>query len=225
MRTLFLILTAVCAYFLGGINGSIIVSRYIFHKDVRKYGSGNAGLTNFFRTFGPVGIVLVLLIDVLKSVIAISIGGALLGIVGQRMVGKVFAGFCLILGHSYPAFYQFKGGKGVLCGGVMAIMIDWRVGLCCWVAFIVVVIFTRYVSLGSMISSLLCPISMWIFSGTGDGFTGLECVLALLCALLIVFRHAENILRLIGGTENRLDFGKHSPTLREGEEEDEDDMY
>lgn len=222
MRTLFLILTAICAYLLGGLNGSIIVSKYVFHKDVRRYGSGNAGLTNFYRTFGPVGIALVLLIDVLKSVIAIAVGGALLGIVDQQTVGRIFAGFCLIMGHSYPALYQFKGGKGVLCGGIMAFMIDWRVGLCCWVAFIVVVIFTHYVSLGSMIGSLLCPIAMWIFSGAGESFTGLECVLALLCALLIVFRHAENIVRLIGGTENRLEIGRRSPPE---ESDDEDDMY
>lgn len=218
MRTLFLILTAVCAYFLGGINGSIIVSKYIFHKDVRKYGSGNAGLTNFFRTFGPVGVALVILIDVVKSIVAVAIGGGLLGIVDYKVVGQIFAGFCLMMGHIFPAFYQFKGGKGVLCAGVMAIMIDWRVGLCCWVAFIVVVIFTRFVSLGSMISSLLCPIFMIIFS-----FEGIECVLALLCALLIVVKHAENIVRLIGGTENRLDFGKHSPVPKD--EDDEDDMY
>ena len=199
MRILYLILTAVIAYLLGGVNGAIIISKYVFHKDVRNYGSGNAGLTNYYRTVGGASSLLVILIDILKSVLATLAGGWLLGPVGAPVVGRLFAGFCLIMGHMYPVYYQFRGGKGVLCGVIMATVVDWRVGLGCFVVFLIVVVFTHYVSLGSMLGALSCPVLMWIF-----GYETLECVLGLLCALLIVVKHGENILRLIGGTERKL---------------------
>ena len=205
MRALFLIITAICAYFLGGINGAIITSRFVFRQDIREHGSGNAGLTNFHRTYGVAGIAMVLAIDVLKSVIAVLIGGALMGIVGEKTVGQLFAGFCLMMGHIFPAFYQFRGGKGVLCAGTFLLMVDPVVGLCTWGVFIVLVICTRYVSLASMIGGLMAPVFMAVFK-----HSGLEVVLTLLCALLVVVKHAENILRLIGGTENKLSFGKSS---------------
>lgn len=203
MKVMFLIITAICAYFLGGINGAIITSRFFFRDDIRKHGSGNAGLTNFHRTYGIGGIAMVLAIDVLKSVVAVLIGGALMNIVGEKTVGQIFAGFCLMMGHIFPAFYDLKGGKGVLCAGTLILMVDPIVGLCCWAVFILVVICTRYVSLASMLACLSAPIFMVVFK-----FSGLEVVLILLCALVVVVKHAENILRLIGGTENRLNFSK-----------------
>ena len=203
MSVFLLIVTAIEAYFLGGINGAILSSRLIFHRDIREFGSKNAGLTNYYRTFGVAGVAMVLAIDIVKSVIAILIGGALMNIVDAYVVGKLFAGFCLVLGHMYPALYRFKGGKGVLCGGVMAWMIDWRVGLGCWAVFLIVVIFTRYVSLGSILASLSCSVFVWAFQ-----YDTLEGVLALLVGLLITVKHAENILRLIGGTESKLPFSK-----------------
>ena len=199
MKILLLVLTAVAAYFLGGINGAIIISKYVYHKDIRNYGSGNAGLTNYFRTFGGVNTLLVIGIDILKSVLACLIGGWLLGFVGAPVVGKLFGGFCLIMGHMYPIYYQFRGGKGALCGVVMATAVDWRVGLGCLAVFVIVVVFTHYVSLGSMLGALACPVLLWVFQ-----YGTLEGVLGLLCALLIVVKHGENILRLIGGTERRL---------------------
>ena len=205
MKVILLILTAVVAYFLGGINGSIISSLSFFHRDVRNYGSGNAGLTNYLRTFGASSLGVVALIDILKSVIAVFIGGWLMHFVDARMVGRLFAGFCLVMGHMYPIYYNFRGGKGVLCAGVLSLMVDWRVGLVCWAAFLIVVIFTRYVSLGSMIGSLCMPVFMWIFN-----YDTLEGLLALLIALLVVVKHAENIVRLIGGTENRLNLRSRS---------------
>lgn len=206
MMVFLLILTAVIAYLMGGINGAIVTSKYFFHKDIRNYGSGNAGLTNYYRTFGPVGVAMVIGIDVLKSVIAILIGGWLMKTQGAETVGRLFAGFCLILGHSYPVYYGFRGGKGVLCGGVMALLADWRVGLLCWAVFAIVVIFTRYVSLGSILSSMSCFLWMLAFD-----HTSLEVILALLCGLLITVKHAENILRLIGGTERKLSIQKGRP--------------
>ena len=202
MRTLFLILTAAIGYCFGCLNGAIIAGRFVFRKDVRRYGSGNAGLTNYYRNFGTPGLVLLVLIDVLKAVIAVLIGGALMSKFDAREVGMLFAGFCVILGHMFPVLYQFRGGKGVLSGVTMAFLVDWRVGLCCLLTFLILLLFTRYVSLGSIVGSALCPVYLWIF-----GHEKLSIILCALCALLIVIKHAENIVRLIGGTESRFDIG------------------
>ena len=202
MRTLYLILTAVIAYCLGSLNGAIIAGRFVFHKDVRRYGSGNAGLTNYYRNFGTPGIVLLVLVDVLKTVIAVLIGGALLNKVEAKEVGMLFAGFCVILGHMFPAIYQFRGGKGVLCGITMAFLVDWRVGLCCLLTFLILLLFTRFVSLGSIVGSALCPVYLWVF-----GHEKLSIVLCAISAILIIIKHAENIVRLIGGRESRIDLG------------------
>jgi len=200
--TIFLVITGFAAYLLGGINGSIIASLNIFNKDIRNYGSGNAGLTNFTRTFGTKGIVLVLLVDILKTIAAVMLGRWLLGMVGYPMIGKLFAGFCTMLGHVYPVYYRFHGGKTVLCAGTLVWMLDWRVGLICWAAFIVIVVFTKYVSLGSISASVLCPIGLWAF-----GYSGLEGLIALLCSLLLIYAHRENIKRLRSGTESKLNLG------------------
>lgn len=212
MKILLLLLSAVIAYLCGGVNGAILASRLLYHQDIRKFGSGNAGLTNFYRTFGATGALLVIAIDILKSILAVLIGGWLMSIVDAKTVGQLFAGFCLILGHMFPVFHQFRGGKGVLCGVIMAAVVDWRVGLGCFSAFLIVVILTRYVSLGSMVGAMFCPVLLWLL-----GYNALEGTLGLLCALLIVIKHAENILRLIGGTERKLDFsGKRKPKSPSG---------
>ena len=202
MRTLYLILIAIISYTLGSLNGAIIAGQFILHKDVRRYGSRNAGLTNYYRTFGTSGIIVLVQIDVLKTVIAVLIGGALMNKVDAKEVGMLFAGFCVILGHMFPALFQFRGGKGVLSGVTMAFLVDWRVGLCCLLTFLILVLFTRYVSLGSVAGAALCPVYLWIF-----GHEKLSIILGALCALLIVIKHAENIARLINGTERRIDLG------------------
>ena len=103
---------AVFSYLLGGLNGAIIASKYVFHRDVRDYGSGNAGLTNFYRTFGVPGLAIVIGTDVLKTVIAVVAGGLIMGTQGAAATGQVFAGFCVMLGHIYPVFYGFRCGRG-----------------------------------------------------------------------------------------------------------------
>ncbi|MBQ2617987.1 MAG: glycerol-3-phosphate 1-O-acyltransferase PlsY [Oscillospiraceae bacterium] len=203
MKILLLVLSAAIAYGLGGINGAIVASWMTQHKDVRNYGSGNAGLTNYYRTFGAVGVALVIGIDIVKGVVAVLLGGALLGIVGQPTVGKLFAGFCLVLGHMYPAFHRFKGGKGVLCAAVVAFVLDWRIGLSLIGLFALVVLLTRYVSLGSILAALTFPVLVWAF-----GYTALDGLLVLLTALLIVVKHGENIQRLLRGTESKLKWKK-----------------
>jgi len=203
MTAVLLVIIAIVAYFLGGLNGAIIASRFVFHDDVRKHGSGNAGLTNFHRTYGVKGIVLVLAIDVLKTIISVLVGGWLLKSAGAVTVGQLFGGFCAILGHAAPAMYDFKGGKGVLCAGTMILVVDPVAGICCWGVFILVAICTRYISMSSCIACLMGPVFLVIF-----GHGGLEVLLTLLCALIVVIRHGENIVRLIGGTENRFTFNR-----------------
>lgn len=199
---LFLAITALVSYCLGGINGAIITSVNYFKKDVRNYGSGNAGLTNYSRTFGEGHVFLVLCVDILKTVIALWFGGWLLGHLGLADIGRLFSGFCVILGHIYPPYYGFRGGKGVLCAGTISLMVDWRVGLICIVIFLIIVVFSKYVSLGSMIGSLSFPIFLLCFS-----YTGLEALLGLFCALIVVYAHRENIKRLIAGNESKLTIG------------------
>lgn len=209
MVPLYLAIIAVVAYGIGGINGSIIASKNFFKKDVRDYGSKNAGLTNFYRTFGPFGIALVLATDVLKALIGVFFGAWLMGTLGHPMVGKLFAGFCLILGHMYPAYYQLRGGKGVLCGAIVMLAADWRVGIMCLLVFFLVVVFTRYVSLGSVAGSLCAPLGFLIF-----GQVGLHIWLAVFCCLAIVIKHNGNLLRIVSGTESQLNFGRRNkPTL------------
>ena len=215
MRTFYLILIAIVSYALGSINGAIIAGRYVFHKDVRKYGSGNAGLTNYYRNFGTPGIIILVLIDVLKTVVAGLIGGALMSKYDAREIGILFSGFCVIMGHMFPFLYQFRGGKGVLSGVTMAFLVDWRVGLCCFLTFLILLMFTRYASLGSIVGAALCPVYLWIF-----GHDKLSIILGLLCALLIVIKHAENIVRLIGGTERKVDF--NSSRKKQDDEDFED---
>lgn len=200
--TIYLIITAILAYLLGGLNGAIIASMTVFRKDVRNFGSGNAGLTNFTRIFGTKGAIIVLLVDILKTIGSVIFGGWLMGLVGYADLGRIFAGFCAMLGHVYPIYYRFKGGKAVMCGGILVWLIDWKIALICWAIFLIIVIFTKYVSLGSILGSSFIPIGLWAF-----GYGWLEIVLGLLCALLIIFAHRENIGRLIRGTESKLAIG------------------
>ena len=209
MTVLYLMIIAVVSYFLGGINGSILASKYLWKKDVRDYGSKNAGLTNFYRTFGLFGMALVIAADVLKSVLALVIGSWLMGKVDEPMVGTIFSGFCLILGHMYPAFYQLRGGKGVLCGLIMVLVADWRVGIMCLLVFAVVVIFTKYVSLGSVAGAICVPLGFLIFRNGA-----LVTWLAAFCCLAIIIKHNGNIMRIISGAEHQINFGhKNKPDL------------
>ncbi len=144
------IMVAIAAYFLGCFNGAVIVSKYILRNDIRNHGSGNAGLTNFHRVFGGGLTFVVILCDVLKAVLAVLIGSGLFGLCLENAVlGKYWAGLFCLLGHMFPCMFGFKGGKGILSGGTIAIMIDWRVALVVWGGFLILAALTRWVSLGS----------------------------------------------------------------------------
>ncbi|MBR2831646.1 MAG: glycerol-3-phosphate 1-O-acyltransferase PlsY [Oscillospiraceae bacterium] len=201
--TLYLLAIALSSYLLGSINGAIITSKYIYKKDVRQFGSGNPGLTNFYRVFGVKGAALVLAIDILKSVIPAIFGGWLLGKLGMRTLGAEAAAFFVMVGHSFPAYYKFRGGKTVLAAGAALFVIDLRVAIASWVVFLCVMLLTRFVSLGSMAAGVAYPVSAAIFG------LGPWCILiAALSAALLLFRHKANIQRLVNGTESRISFSR-----------------
>ena len=155
-----LLAVAAASYLLGCFNGAVIVSKYILRDDVRNHGSGNAGLTNFHRTFGGPLTAVVILCDVLKAVIAVLLGSWLLGFI-DPLFGKYWAGVFCLLGHMFPCMFHFKGGKGILSGGTIALMIDWRVALVVWGGFLILTALTRYVSLGSLWAGDSFPFITW----------------------------------------------------------------
>ncbi|MDR2421136.1 MAG: glycerol-3-phosphate acyltransferase [Oscillospiraceae bacterium] len=199
------IAAAAQAYIIGGINGAIIASKYLYRRDIRELGSGNPGLTNFYRMFGTRGTLLMILIDVAKTLGPVLIGSWIFSRHGLTeagyagLYGRVYAGFFVMLGHCFPLFYGFKGGKAVLAVGVLLFSIDWRVSVLGWGAFILVLLATRYVSLGAMVGVWGYPAALAIF---GVGGTR-EIVIAVLSAALLVARHGGNIVRLVTGDESK----------------------
>lgn len=191
---------AAASYLLGCFNGAVIVSKYILRDDVRNHGSGNAGLTNFYRTFGGPLTAVVILTDVLKAVIAVLLGSWLLGFI-DPLFGKYWAGLFCLLGHMFPCMFHFKGGKGILSGGTIAIMIDWRVALVVWGGFLLLAVLTRYVSLGSLWAGASFPFISWYCYPDP-----VIIVLAFACGGLVVWQHRANIKRLLSGTENKFSF-------------------
>ena len=196
----------VIAYFCGCFNGAVIVSKYILRDDVRKHGSGNAGLTNFYRTFGGPLTLMVILTDVLKAIVAVWVGilAAKYFVLDDALIialGKYWAGaFCLI-GHMFPCMFQFKGGKGILSGGTIAIMIDWRVALVVWGGFLVLAIVTKWVSLGSCWAGLSFPFVSWfVYQDL------IILLLAIVCGGLILWKHRGNMKRILKGEESKFSF-------------------
>lgn len=150
-------LVAVLSYLLGCINGAIATSHIFYHDDVRRHGSGNAGLTNFYRNYGAKCAPMVIAFDMLKAVGAVLLGNYFLGyLLGWGAAGKYFGALFCVIGHMFPVFYGFKGGKGILCSGTLLLLLDWRIALVGWGAFVVLWLTTRYVSLGSVAAASVC---------------------------------------------------------------------
>lgn len=203
-----LVLIAVVAYFCGCFNGAVIVSKYILRDDVRNHGSGNAGLTNFFRTFGGPLTAVVILCDVLKAVAAILLGRFIMsGVVsgeGAEFLATYWSALFCLLGHMFPCMFHFKGGKGILSGGTIAIMIDWRLALLVWGGFLVLAVVTKYVSLGSCWAGATFPIGTWFFVSHDPVIL----VLSVVIGCLVLYMHRSNIHRLLTGTENKFSLHK-----------------
>ena len=193
------ILAAVASYLLGNLNGAVIASSVIAHDDVRSHGSGNAGLTNFIRNYGAKSAVLVILIDVGKGVLACFASGMLLAAYGYYEHGVALGALFVILGHDFPVFLNFKGGKGILTGVTVAVMMDWRIGLFVFGIFLVAYFLTHYVSLGSVLSSGSFGF-IYAYFHWGNWF---PIFVGLTLSFLIVWMHRANIERLFKGQERK----------------------
>ena len=197
---LFSILVAVIAYLIGSVSFAVIVSRLGAQDDVRQHGSGNAGLTNFYRTYGARYALCVIICDMGKTVLACLIGGYLMHwVVGDWTLGLLIAGIGCELGHMFPVFFGLRGGKGILSGGVLVLLLDWRVALIAWGLFAVLWLTTRYVSLGSVAATASMPVSVFFLLGHNWLYT----VLSAAIAALVIWCHRGNIQRLLSGTEKK----------------------
>jgi glycerol-3-phosphate acyltransferase PlsY len=198
------ILTAALAcYFLGNHNGAICVS-LMMGDDVRTHGSGNAGLTNFIRSYGTGRAVLVILIDVLKAILACLLAGCMLAPYGYGLEGRMLGGVCVMLGHDFPALQGFRGGKGILSGWFVAFVIDWRIGLMIGIVFFVAYFLTKYVSLGSLLAAVTFGVGFILFYY--DNL--LVCLGGIFLSVLTVFMHRGNLVRLVRGEERKTDLFK-----------------
>lgn len=192
------IVTALVCYFLGNHNGAICVSAML-HDDVRQHGSGNAGLTNFIRSFGAGRALLVIAIDVGKAVLACLLGGLMLAPYGYALEGRVLGGVFVMLGHDFPALQGFRGGKGILSGWFIAWTVDWRIGALIGVVFFTAYLLTQYVSLGSVLAAITFAVgfvvfhhdNLWVMAG------------GVFMGLLTIFMHRGNIVRLVKGQERK----------------------
>ena len=203
------IVAILVAYFLGSISFSVIFSKKFAGFDVRDKGSKNAGTTNVLRTVGTKVAALTLVCDVLKGVFAVLLA---------MLAGKIWtdsnieittnltylAGFFAILGHTFPIFFEFRGGKGVATALGVLITLNWKIGLICLVFALIIIAFTKMVSVGSLLAAILYPI-LTIFMGE---VSFIPVLISILIALLVIFNHRENIKRIKNGTENKISFKK-----------------
>ena len=194
-----LLIAALMAYLLGNLNGSVCVSSMVADDDVRKHGSGNAGLTNFIRNYGVGKAIYVILIDAGKAVIACTAAGLLLEPYGLYLEGKVLGGLCVMLGHVFPALLGGKGGKGILSGLFIALSVDWRIAVLVLAVFLISYLLTWYVSLGSVLAAVAFAAGFVIFHHNNL----LVMLGGVAMGLLAVFMHRANISRLLKGEERK----------------------
>lgn len=203
MMWLFIAITIVAGYLLGNLNGAIFTSK-LLHDDVRKHGSGNAGLTNFIRNYGASKALLVIAVDGGKTVLGCLLGGFLLKGYLDFQEGAALGGAAVILGHAFPVFFDFRGGKGILSGLFFAIVVDWRVALIILAVFAIAYLPTMYVSLGSVLASATF--------GVAFGLLHMDSPVIIVCgtvvSLLAIFLHRANIVRLVTGKESKTNLFK-----------------
>ena len=198
------LITVVVGYFLGNLNGAFVMYKLLTHEDIRKSGSGNAGLTNFMRNFGPGKGIWVLVIDIGKAVLACLLGKFLLAPLGYGMEGLMVGAVAVSLGHDFPALLGFHGGKGIVCGFSVALCADWRCALIILAVFALCLAVTRYVSLSSILGAVGFCISFLLLHYNEPVVAALGVVIG----LLAIFMHRANIKRLIAGTEKKATFSK-----------------
>ena len=202
-----LVCVAVGSYLIGSVNCSILISK-IFKKDVRQIGSGNAGATNMVRAFGPVVGVLTMLGDFLKTLVALVATKMLFADVEYWQSMIAFSGFFCSMGHAFPLYFNFRGGKAVTVVGMVFLVVDWRCFAIGITVFLATVLITRFVSLGSMLAGISGPITM--FFCCHDNLINRWFVVVSLAALaiMVILLHSANVKRLLSGTERKFSFKK-----------------
>ena len=196
------IIVAVLAYLIGSISSAILMGR-LHGIDIRQHGSKNAGATNTLRTLGKSAAVLVLVGDLLKGVIAVLIGLAISDNLGA-LIGGIFS----ILGHNWPVYFGFKGGKGILTSLAVVYTIDWRIGLIATIIGLLTVALTRFVSLASIIGAAVLPVLFYFIESYREIPKGYGIVFSLIISILAIFRHRANISRLVSKSESKINFSK-----------------
>lgn len=206
---------AIIAYFIGSINFSVILSRKMAGFDVRDKGSKNAGTTNMLRTVGKKAALITLICDILKGVISVFIAfilGLIIGETNKALLVQI-AGIFVIIGHTFPIFFEFRGGKGVATALGVLITTNYQIGLICLVFALVIMAITRMVSIGSVLAAILFPIltifihNNYLVQGT-EGMDFGYIIYGIIIGLFVCFNHRENIKRILNGTENKLSFKK-----------------
>ena len=206
------IIVAVIAYLIGSINFSIILSKKMAGFDIREKGSGNAGTTNMLRAVGKKAAVITLICDILKGVVSILIA-VLAGKIVKNLDNALLvqlAGIFVIIGHTFPIFFKFKGGKGIATSLGVLLMTNWQIGLICLVFALVLIALTRMVSVGSIAAGILFPVLVafidqnYIVPTSNSNWSYL--IFSIIIALLVIFNHRENIQRILNGTENKISF-------------------
>lgn len=212
------LLLIIGSYLLGSLNFAIVISKAAYGKDIRDYGSNNAGMTNMMRTFGTKAAVMVLLGDVMKSIVSVTLSMLVCGIDVAYI-----AGVACIIGHCFPVFYKFRGGKGFATTAGMVLAAEPIIFLICLVIFVVIVAATKYISAGSIITALFFPLILnMLYRGAG-GISTIMAVCAVFLALFILFNHRANVSRLMKGEEKKFSFKKSVPTEAEKSGEKSDD--
>ena len=201
----YIVVTVLIGYLLGNLNGAVCMSNLVAHEDVRDQGSGNAGLTNFIRTYGAASSISVILIDGGKAALACIVGGALLEPYGMEFEGMAIGAVAVTIGHDFPVLLGFKGGKGILSGCVIAFTLDWRIGALILGVFMLAYLLTQYVSLGSVLAAVTFCVGFVVFYHNN--------LVVMLCGIFIgalaVWMHRGNIVRLVQGKERKTNlFGK-----------------
>lgn len=204
MKAFAYIISAVFAYFVSGLNPAIIMSKAIYKKDICTCGSGNPGFTNFKRVFGNKYAWFVFVLDILKGAVISVVAGLLFrAYVGSWALGVAYAGLFAMLGHAFPIYYGFKGGKGFLVCLSTVWFIDWRAGAIATAVLVIMLPLTKYMSLSTMSALVAGAVAVAAFGG------GLAVsIMYAVCVLFVIARHKQNIVRLVQGTESKFSFGK-----------------
>lgn len=203
------ILCIVIPYLLGSINPAILISKTVYHEDIRSFGSGNAGTTNMLRTYGKKAAIATFLLDLSKAAVAVTLCMLLWG-----SYGGAFAGFFVVFGHMFPIYYRFRGGKGVACLAMVALTLSPVTFLILLAIFLIVAIGTRYISLASVMCAMLYPLILQAFAGYG-----LNVAMAVLSSVFVIYMHRENLKRLWEGKESKIDFSKISKKKKDASED------